>query len=131
MRISVTLLLGVLALAACGGDAGGPSIDRPVAAKLARAADAVASAPEPCSARDRAVILQRRTIAAINAGHIPDAYLEPMQARVNEIARELQVRCLPQPSPQAQRAAVTPVPREHSAPKGKKHRGRGRGKHDD
>lgn len=99
MRLSASLLLGVLALAACGGDGGGPPIDRAVATRLARAADAVAAAGDPCTARDRAVALQTRTIAAINAGRIPDAYLEPLLGRVNEIVGELQVRCLPQPAP--------------------------------
>jgi hypothetical protein len=129
MRLPVTLVLGVLALAGCGGSGGGPPIERAVAAKLARAADAVATASEPCSARDRAVTLQSRTVAAINAGRIPEPYLEPLQARVNEIVGELQVRCLPQPAPQS---VVTHAPTYAPAAAGGKHErqdehGRGRG----
>jgi hypothetical protein len=112
VRTSLTVLLGVLALAGCGGDSGGPPIDGAVAAKLAKAADGIAaSIGRPCGARDRALVLQTRTIAAINAGRIPAAYLEPLQARVNEIVGELQVRCLPAPSPAStQPAYVPPTP---------------------
>jgi hypothetical protein len=111
VRHSPALLLGVLALSACG-DRGGPAIDAPLAAKLARQADAVATARQPCAARDHARTLQRQTIAAINAGRIPADYLEPLQARVNEIASELELRCLPTPP----RATVVPEPPASTRP---------------
>jgi hypothetical protein len=107
MRLPVALLLGVLALAACGGS-GGPAIDRAVALKLAAGADRIAAATGPCAARDRAVTLQRQTIAAINAGRIPDAYLEVIQSRVNEIVTELRVRCLPALAPRSTEPAPSP-----------------------
>jgi hypothetical protein len=97
VRTSLALLLGLIALAGCGG--GGPAIDRAIATELARQADAVASASNPCTARSRARTLQRQTIAAINAGRIPAAYQETLQARVNELAATFELRCLPAPAP--------------------------------
>lgn len=97
MRILPLLLLCVLALSACGGS-GGPSIDKDVATTLARQADAVAVAKDPCVARDHARILQRQTIAATNAGRIPAQFQETLLARVNELVSELELRCLPVPA---------------------------------
>ena len=129
MRLAVTLLLGLLgllALAGCGSS-GGPVIDRAVATRLAERADAVAAAENPCTARDRAVTLQRQTIGAINAGHIPQEYLEAIQSRVTEIVTELEVRCLPALAPQSTRPPAAAEPGR--APK--EAEGRGENKHKD
>jgi hypothetical protein len=107
VRTFLVLLLGVLALAGCG-DSGGPPIEQTVAAKLANQADAVAKADNACAARTHARILQRQTIAAINAGSIPPAYQETLQSRVNEIAGALELRCLPTPTPASTESTAPP-----------------------
>jgi hypothetical protein len=129
MRTPPLLLLTVLALAACGSS-GGPAIDGTVATKLARQADAVAAAGNPCTARNRARTLQAETIAAINAGRIPTAYLEPLQGRVNEIVSELELRCLPTPAPSSTAPPPAPVvvlPSEQKSHDRHGHDGRGHG----
>lgn len=132
MRLPVTLLLGLLGLLALGllalagcGSSGGPPIDRAVGIRLADRADAVAAAENPCTARDRAVTLQRQTIGAINAGHIPQEYLEVLQSRVTEIVTELEVRCLPALAPQSTRPATAEPERAPDVAEG-----RGGSKHD-
>jgi hypothetical protein len=122
VRSSLALLLGVLVLAGCG-DSGGPPIDRAVAVKLARQADAIATAGNACAALTHARILQRQTIAAINAGKIPAAYLETIQSRVNELAGTLELRCLPTPPPVSTASTAPPV----AAPVPTRSRGRGYG----
>jgi hypothetical protein len=144
-RIAVAFLC-LPALAGCGG--GSPSIDSAVADKLANQADAIAqkaAAGDPCAARNHARILQRQTIAAINAGTIPASYQETLQARVNEIDAALEPRCLPSLSPAPQssyqpdagRSEPSPKPKEHEhehehdkKPKPKKEHGHGKGKKD-
>jgi hypothetical protein len=108
VRPSLALVLGVLVLGGCGGS-GGPAIEHDLAVELANQADAIASASGPCAARTHARILQRQTIAAVNAGRIPAAYQETLTSRVNEIVATLQLRCLPTPSPAAA-ASTAPLP---------------------
>jgi hypothetical protein len=134
------LLLGLLALAGCGG---GPRVDRAVADKLANQADAIAKdvrAGDRCAARGHAAILQRQTIAAINAGRVPAVYQEPLQARVNAIVDELGLACLPAAAPQQTPPPATVTTVTPDATPGKHDRGwwgRGRsrgnsdGEHDD
>ena len=124
VRTSLALLLGVLVLAGCGG--GGPSIDKATAVKLAREADAVAAAGNACAALPHAHALQRQAIASINTGRIPAVYQEPLQARVNEIAATLELRCLPTPT--APTAASTVPPPAVVVPQGKGG-GKGHDKH--
>jgi hypothetical protein len=109
VRLSLVLLLGVLGVLALAGCGGGPAIDRAVATELARQADAVASARNACAARTQARTLQRQAIAAINAGRIPAAYQETLQARVNELAASFELRCLPTPAPATTPSASPPV----------------------
>jgi hypothetical protein len=129
------LALCALLLAGCGGRSG-PSIDADVAAKLAGQADAIATAKDSCAARTHARILQRQTIAATNAGRIPAAFQEVLLARVNEIASELELRCLPVPAvastepapPPVVRAAPRPRPRPHGHGHGDERHGHGKKK---
>jgi hypothetical protein len=112
VRILLLILACAVVLAGCGGSSG-PRIDRAVATKLARQADAIAASHDRCTARTHARILQRQTIAAINAGRIPAAYQETLQARVNEIAAGLALGCLTAPAPGATTTvavATTPAP---------------------
>jgi len=83
---------------------------------------------------DRAVELQRRTIAAINAGRIPAEVQEPLQSRVNELVAELEPECLPSVAPESPPPPPAPPTtrgqRRHHPPgkeKPKKHKP---GKHD-
>ncbi len=106
-RISI-LCFGLLALAGCGG-ATRPGIEASTADALARQADAVAAriaVGDACGARDHAVLLQRRTIAAINAGRVPTLYQRTLQSRANELVSALDPECLPTVAP----ARTTPPP---------------------
>ncbi|HSP72036.1 MAG TPA: hypothetical protein VLN26_06680, partial [Gaiellaceae bacterium] len=97
-RILILLLLGVPALAGCGGGGGKPTIAPAVAQKLAKQADAVAAgaaAGNACAAARSATAFQNATIHAINAHQIPQRYQEALQARATELVAELQPECLP------------------------------------
>jgi hypothetical protein len=132
VRTAPILLLCTLALAGCGGSRG-PSIDAGLAEKLARQADAVVQATDPCAARTHARILQRQAVAAINAGRIPASFQEPLLARANALADELALRCLPVPAastPAAPPQVTIRVPRgPHGHGPGGKHDRPGPGKH--
>jgi hypothetical protein len=125
MRSFLVLLVGVLVLAGCG-DSGGPPVEKTLATKLANQADAIAKAGDACSARTHARILQRQTIAAINAGAIPPAYQETLQSRVNEIAGAYELRCLPTPAP-ASVPSTEPPPAPVSVARSPSARSHGRG----
>jgi hypothetical protein len=56
-----------------------PHLPRPLAQRLAREADAVRTRPA-------ALALQRRVIAAINAGRVPAALQEELSSRANAVA---------------------------------------------
>jgi hypothetical protein len=116
MRRYAVALFCLPAFAGCGG---GAAIDPALADKLANQADAIAQkavAGDTCAARSHARILQRQTIAAINAGKIPADLQETLQARVNEIDDALEPRCLPSLSP-APRVSVQPAPSAEDEPR--------------
>ena len=145
MRTALSTGLAVLALAGCGGGSG-PTIAPTVATRLAAQASAVAAsvrAGNACTARNHARTLQRETIAAINAGKVPSEFQETLQARVNELASELEPRCLPTtaPAPSSQQTVqqpsapqpkAKPKPHGHEKPKDHGHgHGHGHGKGDE
>jgi hypothetical protein len=117
VRLAPPLLLALVLLAACGGSRG--PLDADLGEKLARQADAVAAAGDPCAARTHARILQRQAIAATNAGRIPAEVQEVLLSRANELVDELELRCLPTP---AKAAAPPPTPQPSFGP------GNGKGK---
>ena len=106
MTRRLTLLLVVILLAGCGTHARptvrvpAPKLPRALAAELAQKSDDVARKLElgdSCGALGSATDLQRRTIDAINAGHVPERLQEPLQAAVNRLATT--IRCVP-PQPE-------------------------------
>lgn len=84
-------------VAGCGGGGGdggdavsppGPAIERTTAEQLASTSDAIADALDAgdvCGAAGLADQLNDEVIEAINAGRIPSAYMEDLQARANEL----------------------------------------------
>lgn len=139
MRRILIVLVGVSALAGCGGG-GKPAIAPAVAQRLAKQADAVAAgtaAGNACAAARAAAAFQGATIRAINAHQIPRRYQESLQARATELVAELQPVCLPAvtaaptaPQPAVPQPAVTPPAREHGHGHGPKHHGHGKGHKD-
>ena len=118
MTRGLVALLLLLTLAACGGEArrAEPRLPAPVAAELATYADdtaAFAAAGDPCAARERAVALQRATIAAINAHRVPAELQEPLQGAVNDLLHRL--TC----PPPAASAPEEPKGKEKKPKKGK------------
>jgi hypothetical protein len=113
-------LVAALCLAGCGSGAerrGAPQprLHRQLAAALAERSAGVAQAldaGDTCEALRRALDLQHRTIAAINAGRVPTPFQEPLQDRVNDLAGR--IHCAP------------PLPAEHGKGKGD---GKGKKKH--
>jgi len=92
----------VLAVAGCGGGGGdtapppGPAIERATAERLASTSDAIADALDEgdvCGAAGLADELNGQVIDAINAGRIPPAFQEDLQARANELVNS--VNCPP------------------------------------
>ena len=94
-------------LGGCGGseneaqpDVAGPKIEGAVANELATLSDEVADDIEngdACAARQAAVHLRDRVTEAINAGKVPELYLEDLSGVVNEI--EVQIPACPQAPP--------------------------------
>jgi hypothetical protein len=89
-------------VAGCGGGGGdtapppGPAIERATAARLASTSDAIADAldgGDVCGAAGLADDLNGQVIDAINAGRIPPAFQEDLQARANELVNT--VNCPP------------------------------------
>jgi hypothetical protein len=95
-------LLFLLALAGCGGGGGdaapppGPAIERATANRLASTSDAIADALDTgdvCGAAGLADQLNDQVIEAINAGRVPPAFQEDLQARANKLVNT--VNCPP------------------------------------
>jgi lysozyme family protein len=99
-------LAAALCLAGCGSGAERhaapqPRLQRQLAAALAERSDGVAqalAAGRSCEALRLAEELQRQMIAAINAGRVPAPLQEPLQDRVNDLARRIQCTATPPPA---------------------------------
>jgi hypothetical protein len=87
-----------LALASCGGEeqqverqtVTGPTIDRPVAERLASRSDKIATlldSGDACGAKKEAAALRADLTASIDT--IPEAYLEDLSGLVNEIEAQI------------------------------------------
>ena len=91
------LLLAVLVLAGCGAGTHSsapkpPRLPRALAQAWASQADAVAAAianGDGCTARTRAVQLQRRVITAVNERRVPRRYQESLVSGVNDLAARI------------------------------------------
>jgi hypothetical protein len=93
--------LAALCLSACGGETKRaspppPTLPRALASALAARSDAVVAAlaaGDGCGALASAQLLQRDTIAAINAGRVSAAFQEELASAVNDLATR--VSCVP------------------------------------
>lgn len=94
------MVCSALALAGCGGEdqnvdrrtVTGPTIDAGIAEPLAKRSDKVAALLESgdtCAALDEAARLRADVTEAINAGSVPQLYLEDLSGVVNELAAEI------------------------------------------
>jgi hypothetical protein len=98
-------LAAALCLAGCGSGsepraAPQPKLPAATASALASRSDGVAQAlagGDACRALSLAQQLQRETIAAINAGHIPGAFQEHLGSTVGELVSR--IRCVPPAKP--------------------------------
>jgi hypothetical protein len=128
-------------VAGCGGDGreqSVPTLPAAVASELATRSDAVAAkleANDPCGALADAESLQQETIAAIDAGRVPQRYQEELTAAVGSLATSISCTIPPPPVPDA--AAEDEDEYEYEAEdeddddddgKGKKGKGKGKGK---
>jgi hypothetical protein len=119
-----------LCLAGCGSDperrpTPEPTLPHSLAVVLAQRSEAIATALDAgdgCAALTLARELQQRTIAAINAGRVDAALLEPLQGRVNELVDRIE--CVPQPAPQS---GEDEEERENGKGTGKGKKGHGKG----
>jgi hypothetical protein len=124
-------------VAGCGGDGreqSVPTLPAAVASELATRSDAVAAkleANDPCGALADAESLQQETIAAIDAGRVPQRYQEELTAAVGSLATSISCTIPPLPD------AAAEDEDEHEAEdeddddddgKGKKGKGKGKGK---
>ena len=101
--------LAAVALAGCGGDDGqtetevaGPRIERAVANELADLSDEVArqlDGGDDCAAAEAAGRLRAAVTEAINAGKVPEPYLEDLSGVANEIELEVPECIEPAPAP--------------------------------
>lgn len=95
MRRSVVLIWLGLALAAggCGEEeSSGPTIEGPVAERLAERSETLADtldAGDVCTAARLADDLSRETTAAIDAGEVPEALRADLMARVTALVNEI------------------------------------------
>jgi hypothetical protein len=123
----VRLLAAASAAAAlvCAGCGGGAQPPQPLTPKLPRAlarswsreAQAIAAAlaeGDGCGAKTRAAQLRKTVIAAVNAGRVPQDFLEPLTSAVNGLPER--ISCTP-PAP-AQPAPTQPAakPPKHGKP---------------
>ena len=117
-----------------------PRLPAALAADLASHSDDVArllDASDGCGALDAAKALQRRAIAAINAGRVPARLQEPLSTAANDLV--FRIHCVPPPAPAPAAADNEQPPRGHGEDdkgheKEKKHgggHGKGRDKHGD
>jgi hypothetical protein len=124
---SSAVALGLLACAACGGDArdDGPKLAQEDAAPLIFLSNQVAryAASDPCRARRDIQRLQARAIRVVSSGRVPVELKEDLMAGVNDLATH-PVSCAPPPRP----AATTTEPAHHGKGKGDGKR-KGHGKH--
>jgi hypothetical protein len=109
--LTASSVAAALLLASCGGDgsdtetlddAAAPTIASEVALELAERSEEVAQKldeGDSCGAGDKAAELRKEVTDAINAGQIPEEYLEDLQSVANELDYELDTRCQQPPPP--------------------------------
>jgi len=119
-------LIGVLALAGCGGSQARPPrqphLPRALAAQWRAQADAVAAAlavRDGCTAQARAVALRASVIDAINTQRVSPRFQETLLAAVQDLPQR--IGCTPPPAP-------APVEHDEHHPKPPKHDHKGHDK---
>jgi hypothetical protein len=126
-------------VAGCGGDGreqSVPTLPAAVASELATRSDAVAAkleANDPCGALADAESLQQETIAAIDAGRVPQRYQEELTAAVGSLAASISCTIPQPPVPDAAAEDEDEYEAEDEDDddddgKGKKGKGKGKGK---
>jgi hypothetical protein len=106
MTRTVAAVAAVALLAGCGGSHSAkpppqPRLPHALGQAWSREADAVAAAlarNDGCAAEQQAGRLRAEVIAAVNAGRVPRALLEPLTSAVN--ALPARITCRPQPKPE-------------------------------
>jgi hypothetical protein len=102
--VAVTLVAGVLVLAACGSASRvqtvpAPRLPRSVSSSLAARSDALASAllrRDSCAAKTQVHELEHATRLAIRDGHVPAVYRQKLLTAVTRLAARMP-RCVPPP----------------------------------
>ena len=129
--LTVTLMAGVLALAACGSESrvqvrAAAKLPRDVATSLAARSDALAAAlrrRDACAARTQVHGLEQQTQMAITSGRVPEAYDARLLAAVKQLAVRMPTCVPPAPPP-------PPKPekkkQQEKQDRGKHHGGEGR-----
>ncbi|MGH3001621.1 MAG: hypothetical protein ACRDM1_02955 [Gaiellaceae bacterium] len=108
------LAVSVGLLAGCGGEAA-PRLAHADAAPLLALSRRIAG-EGPCAQARDIETLRRRTVALVNAKHVPAALQDPLMSGVNALAEELPP-CLPRiPSAPVTAAPVTTAPTVKAAP---------------
>jgi hypothetical protein len=121
-------------VAGCGGDGreqSVPTLPAAVASELATRSDAVAAkleANDPCGALADAESLQQETIAAIDAGRVPQRYQEELTAAVGSLATSISCTIPPPPVPDAAAEDEYEAEDEDDDDDGKGKKGKGKGK---
>jgi hypothetical protein len=133
--LAAALVLSSPALAGCAGDrqaqrsGGARTLPRTLAQRLAAESDDIAqklASGDACAAHGAAIRLQRQTIRAINAGHVPAAFQETLRSTATDLASR--IRCVAQ-TPSTPRAVPVPPPKKPAHEDRGKHKGRGKHKH--
>jgi hypothetical protein len=99
-----------LLLAGCGGNGGGPALDRADARQLIALAKQAAAAPGGCAQQRAIARVQAEAVGLVNAHRVPPELQESLMSGVNALVAD-QPTCLPDvPAASTTPAAPPPAP---------------------